>query len=112
VRARVEVEHQRERVVPLPPLREQRLEVLVADRVLRQPDVGQLEEDLVGHVARVLEVRDGRQQHIRLGGGDDQERAAVVSRATGPALAPDERQQQHARADEPADGPGGRSHRA
>ena len=45
-RARIEMENQRERAVPLPFLREQRLKVFIAQRVLGHPDVGELQEQL------------------------------------------------------------------
>ena len=46
------MEDQGQRPIPLPALREQRLEVLIADRVRRHPDVGQFQEELFFDVAR------------------------------------------------------------
>src|SRR2546430_10353577 len=50
--------------VPFPPLGELRLEVLVADRVPRHPEVGELEEQLVVHVAAGGELGHGREQDV------------------------------------------------
>ena len=51
-RARIDMEHQRERPVPLPPLSEQRLKVFVADGVRGHTDVGELQEQLLAQVSR------------------------------------------------------------
>src|SRR5207244_10619442 len=76
------------RGVPLPPLSQLWLEVLVADRVSRRPQVGELEKQLIGHIPRDRELADGREQDIRLPAGRDDHGAAVFAGATDRALTP------------------------
>src|SRR6059058_450830 len=86
--SRVEMKHQRRRGVPLPPLSQLWLKVLVADRVSRRPQVGELEKQLIGHIPRDRELADGREQDIRLPTGRDDHGAAVFAGATDRALTP------------------------
>ena len=51
-RARIDVKDERQRPVPLPLLCEQRLKVLVADRIHGHAHVRQLQKQLLLHVAR------------------------------------------------------------
>ena len=89
-RARIDMEDQRQRAVPLPFLCEQRLKVVIAERVLGRPDVRELQEqllvDVVGHdvFARRREQRPG------LGDGGIDERAAARAGASTVALATSE----------------------
>src|SRR6266511_2070912 len=95
-RPRIDVEHERERAVPLPALREQRLKVLVTDRVPRRTQVGELEEDLLEHVPGVRLLGDRGEQDVRLARGGEHERAAVVPGATAAALTGGESDEQDA----------------
>ena len=96
-RPRVQVEHQRQGAVPLPPLREQRREVLVAQRVGRKSDVGELEEDLIAHVAAHGRLPHGGQQRVGLAHGREHQRAAVFTDAAAAVLASAEREAEQAR---------------
>ncbi len=87
-RPRVEVEHQRQRPVPFPLLREQRLKVLVAHRVRGHPDVGELQEQLLVDVAGDDVFGRRRQQRGRLGDGGVDERPAVGARTAAATLTP------------------------
>src|SRR5207245_5513226 len=105
--ARIEVKHERGRRVPFPALGQQRLEVFVADRVSRRPEIGELEEELLCHVPRARELAHRREQDVRLSRGGDDERAAVVARAAALAGAPSDEQQTRQRGG--GGQPGGRS---
>src|SRR3989449_10184359 len=84
----VEMKHRRRRGVPRPPLSQLWLEVLVADRVSRRSQVGELEKQLIGHIPRDRKLADGREQDIRLPAGRDDHGAAVFAGATDRALTP------------------------
>ena len=72
-------------------MREQRLEVFVADRVRGHPDVGELQKQLLVDVGRDDVFARRRQQRGRLGHGDVDEGAAVGAGAAAAALACAER---------------------
>ncbi len=86
-RARIEVEDERERAVPLPFLRQQRLKVLIPQRVLGHPDVGELQEQLLADVVGDDVLARRRQQRARLGHGGVDDRAAVRAGTAAAALA-------------------------
>src|SRR5205814_1084472 len=87
-RARIEVEDQRQRPVPLPLLREQRLKVFIAQRVLGHSHVGELQEQLLVDVVGDDVLTRGWQQRARLGYSRIDERTAVCAGAAAAPLAP------------------------
>ncbi len=97
VGARIEVEGQRHCVDPVPAGRELRHEVVVPDRIRRHPDIGELEEELVGHVASDGQQRDRGKQNIRLARRGDHERATVVTAAPAARLTAGECGEEEAR---------------
>ena len=85
-RAGVDVEHERQRPVPFPLLREQRLKVFIADGVLGRADVGQLQKQLLVDVIRDDVFARRGQQRPRLGDRGVDECAAPGAGATAAAL--------------------------
>jgi len=69
------------------------LEVLVPDGVSRKPEVRELQEHLVRHVARDRELAHGREQDIGLAPGGDDHRPTVLSGAPDRARAPGDEQE-------------------
>src|SRR2546423_1632625 len=108
--SRIEMKHERGGRNPFPALGEERLEILVADRVPRQPEVGELQEQLLGDVARDGELAHGREQDVRLARGCDDEGAAVVARtaALASAAGGEEQAREHDAGGQPRGRSGGR----
>src|SRR6266571_5209537 len=75
----------------------------LADLGMSGNTIGELEEQLVVHVAAGGELGHGREQDVGLAGGGDHHGAAIVAGASATPGAGSERAEQHARDQEPGD---------